>query len=384
MRLVPTEEQSELRSVLRSVFTKQCPPELVRQWKTTGTDGAGPAFPAALWQALTELGVFGMAIDEEFDGSGATLDELGIVYSEAGRALCPSIVYSTLSFGIAIDRLAGRDLRERYLPRAAGGDLRATVALWDAADARDVRPKLTATRVDGGWTLSGVLPFVENAELAELLFTTATATVFAEPDRVLGVLVSPGADGWTSTRQPTIAGEHQCRVELDGLFVPDEHVISGADEAGLALDELQWVADVVTALQCVEMAGGAAEVLERTVDYVRTRHQFGRAIGSFQAVQHIVADIHIAVEAARLSAASAVWWLARGERAGRKVAIAKMHASEAYKWATLNAHQVHGGMGYVRETDLHLWSERAKVSELRGGTADVAARWLEEEIGLVG
>lgn len=384
MRLVPSEEQSELRSVLRSVFTKQCPPELVREWKNAGTDGSGPAFPDGLWQALTELGVFGMTFGEEFDGSGATLDELGIVYSEAGRALCPSIVYSTLSFGIALDRLADQSLCERYLPRVAGGDLRATVALWDAADARDVQPKLKATRVNGGWALRGVLPFVENAELSELIFATATATVFAEPDRVLGVLVSPDTTGWNSTRQPTIAGEHQCRVELDGLFVSDNHVINGADDAGLALDELKWVADVVTALQCVEMAGGAAQVLERTVDYIRTRHQFGRPIGSFQAVQHIVADIHIAVEAARLSAVSAVWWLARGERAGRKVAIAKMHASEAYKWATLNAHQVHGGMGYVRETDLHLWSERAKISELRGGTADVAARWLEEEIGLVG
>ena len=132
-----------------------------------------------------------------------------------------------------------------------------------------------------------------------------------------------------------------------------------------------------------EMVGGGAAVLERTVEYVRAREQFGRAIGSFQAVQHIVADIHIALEAARLSADSAIWWLAEGEPAGRKVAIAKLHVSEAYKSATLNAHQVHGGMGYVRETDLHLWSERAKVSEIRGGTADVAARWLEEEVGLV-
>lgn len=384
MRLVPTEEQSELRSVLRSVFTKECPPSLVRQWKTTGTDGAGPVFPDSLWRTLTELGVFGLAIDEQFGGSGATLDELGIVHSEAGRALCPSIVYSTLSFGIAVNCLAGRSLREQYLPAVAAGEQRATVALWDAADAHDVRPTLTATRADGGWTISGVLPFVENAELADVLLTTATATVFAEPDRVLGLLVEPGAEGWASTRQPTIAGEHQCRVELDGLFVSDARVLAGADDGGLGLDDVRWVADVVTALQCMEMAGGGAAVLERTVEYVRTRHQFGHPIGSFQAVQHIVADIHIALEAARLTAASAVWWLAKGERAGRQVATAKMHASEAYKWATLNAHQVHGGMGYVRETDLHLWSERAKVSEIRGGTADIAARWLEEEIGLVG
>ncbi|MGZ0145307.1 acyl-CoA dehydrogenase family protein [Rhodococcus qingshengii] len=380
MRLVPTEEQSELRAVLRSLFVKECSPELVRKWKAAGSDPTGTVFPDSLWRALTEMGVFGLALDEEFGGAGATLNELGIFYSEAGRALCPSIVYSTLAFGIAMGRLAGQEMRKQYLPRLAAGELRAGLALWDAADAHNVTPTLTATRVDGGWTLSGLLPFVENAELAELLLVTATATVFAEPDRVLGLLVEPGGQGWKSTWQPTIAGEHQYRVEFDELFVPDERVLDGG---GLALVEVRWVADVVTALQCVEMSGGGAAVLERTVDYVRTREQFGRPIGIFQAVQHIVADIHIALEASRLSADAAVWWLAHGEQAARNVAIAKMHASEAYKWATLNAHQVHGGMGYVRETDLHLWSERAKVSEIRGGTADVAARWLEEEIGLV-
>lgn len=378
MKLVPTEEQSELRSVLRSVFTKQCPPALVRAWKDPDA-----AFPDTLWRALADLGVFGLVLPEEFSGAGATLNELGIAYSEAGRVLCPSIVYSTVTFGIALNRLGRQAQREQYLPQVAAGDLRATVSLWDAADARAVRPALTASRADGGWTLSGVLPFVENAEQAEVLLTTATTSVYAQPDRVLGFLVIPGAPGWTATYQPTMAGEHQCRVELDGLFVPDSQVLAGPEGTGLALDEVRWVADVATGLQCMEMAGGSAAVLERTVDYVGTRRQFGRPIGSFQAVQHIVADIHIAVEAARLAAASAVWWLAEGEPAGRNVAVAKLHAGEAYKWATLNAHQVHGGMGYVRETDLHLWSERAKVAEIRGGTADTAARWLEEEIGLV-
>ncbi|MEZ7236505.1 acyl-CoA dehydrogenase family protein [Rhodococcus sp. GXMU-t2271] len=380
MRLVPTEEQAELRSMLRSVFAKECPPGVIRQWK----DADAESFPESLWKALADVGVFGLAVPEEHGGAGASLNELAIFYSEAGRALCPSVVYSTIAFGIALKRLGTPQVCDRYLPMLAGGALRAGVSAWDAADARSLRPTLRAARADGGWTLHGVLPFVENADLVEALLTTAFTSVDAEPDRMFGFLVEPGGPGWSSTRQPTIAGEHQCRVELDGCFVPDERVLAGTEGTGLALGDLQWVADVVTALACVEMAGGGAAVLERTVEYVSTREQFGRPIGSFQAVQHIVADIHIALEGARLTAASAVWWLARGERAGRNVAIAKMHASEAYKWATLNAHQVHGGMGYVRETDLHLWSERAKVAEIRGGTADVAARWLEEEIGLVG
>lgn len=373
MRLIPTQEQSELRSTLRALLAKQCPPELVREWKELGAQ----SFPDMLWQALAEVGVFGLTVPEEHGGSGASLNELGIFYSEAGRVLCPSLVYSTLAFGIALQRLGSAEQCDRYLPALADGTLRASVCAWDAANAGDVAPKLTAVRADGGWTLTGVLPFAENADLSQVLLTTATTLAYAEPSQFLAVLLEPGGEGWTSTPQRTMAGEWQSRVELDGHFVPDERTMDDADSSAV-----RQVANIVTALACMEMAGGGAAVLERTVDYVRGREQFGRPIGSFQAVQHIVADIHIALEAARLSAASAVWWLAKGETAGRNVAIAKMHASEAYKWATLNAHQVHGGIGYVRETDLHLYSERAKVSEIRGGTADVAATWLEEEIGL--
>lgn len=379
MKLIPTEEQSELRAMLRSVLAKECPPALVREWKDPG---AG-AFPERLWQALTDVGVFELAVDERLSGAADSLNELGIFYAEAGRVLCPSIVYSTLAFGIALDKLGSPAQRERYVPALGRGGLRAGVSAWDAANAHAVEPTLVARPAASGWTLHGVLPFVENADIVATLLTTATTEVFAEPSRVLGFLVEPGGSGWHSTPQRTMAGERQCRVELAGYFVPDERVLSGSDGCGLALQDVRWVADVVTALQCMEMAGGGRSVLDRTVEYVSLRQQFGRPIGTFQAVQHIVADIHIALECARLTAASAVWWLARGERAGRNVAIAKMHANEAYKWATLNAHQVHGGMGYVRETDLHLWSERAKVAEIRGGTADVAAKWLEEEIGLV-
>jgi alkylation response protein AidB-like acyl-CoA dehydrogenase len=94
--------------------------------------------------------------------------------------------------------------------------------------------------------------------------------------------------------------------------------------------------------------------------------------------------MRMAIDGARLTANQAAWWVGRGQLAPRAVAIAKMQASEAYKWATLTAHQLHGGMGYVRETDLHLWSERAKATEIQGGTADVAAGWLQRELGLAG
>nr|WP_279536313.1 acyl-CoA dehydrogenase family protein [Nocardioides ochotonae] len=137
---------------------------------------------------------------------------------------------------------------------------------------------------------------------------------------------------------------------------------------------------LVRALQCVDMAAGADAVLERTVAHVRGREQFGRAIASFQAAQHLVADVHIAVQAARLAARSAVFWHGRGRPAVRETAVAVLRAATACRRATLDGHQLHGGMGYVVETDLHLWSERARLLGALGGGPDVAAGWLEEEI----
>ena len=119
------------------------------------------------------------------------------------------------------------------------------------------------------------------------------------------------------------------------------------------------------------------------VDYLKIREQFNRPLASFQAAQHLIANMRMAIDGARLTANQAIWWLSRGQSAPRAVAIAKMHCSEAYKRATLDGHQLHGGMGFVRETDLHLWSERAKATEIQGGTADVAAGWLQRELDLL-
>ena len=144
------------------------------------------------------------------------------------------------------------------------------------------------------------------------------------------------------------------------------------------------MSNAVTGLQCMEMVGGALAVIERTVDYVKGRHQFNRPIASFQAAQHHVANIHIAIDGARLTSYQAVWLIGRGELAQREIAIAKLKCNEAYKFTTLTAHQLHGGMGYLRETDLHLWSQRAKATELLGGAWDVQLAHLENALRLSG
>jgi alkylation response protein AidB-like acyl-CoA dehydrogenase len=379
MDLTPSTEQLELGHVLRDLFTRACPTTLVREMHDSGSDG----FPKGLWDALATTGVFGIALDPDYGGEGATKFDLGVVFQEGGRALCPSIVYTTLLFGIALERIGTPAQKAEHLTALSAGRLKASLAMWNPSDAHDHRPTLVATRAEDGWLLNGRLGFVQNAELADQLLVTASSTAPHEPSRTLGFLISAGRPGWTSQAQTTITRDPLSEVVLTDYLVPQASVLSGADGTGLASDDLMWIANAAVALQCMEMVGGTSAVLDQTVEYVKVREQFGRPIGSFQAVQHMVADIRIAYDAARLAATQATWWMSRGETAGRAVAIAKMQASDTYKWATLNCHQMQGGMGYVLDTDLHLWSARAKLTELLGGNADVAAGWLQSELGLV-
>ncbi|MFE4500521.1 acyl-CoA dehydrogenase family protein [Rhodococcus sp. NPDC056743] len=378
MKLVATQDQLDLQAMSAAVLAKQCPISVVREL----AEPMSESHPDKLMTALAEVGVLGLAIGEEYGGGAASLYELGVFFREAGRVLCPSIVYSTLQFGIAVGRLATPEQRSRYLPALAEGRLRAGVAAWNPGDAGDIRPTVTATPVQGGWLLNGTLPFAVNAAESDVVLVTARTSVFAEPERLICAFIEPTAPGWNAVPLSNMSGERLSRVHLVDIFVSDESVSLGLSGNGLSVADLRWVANAAVALQCMEMAGGGAAVLDRTVDYIAQREQFGRSIGSFQAAQHIIADMHIALEGARLAAAQAVWWVARGESATRAVAIAKMQCNEAYKRATLDAHQLHGGMGYVLETDLHLWSERAKVTEIRYGTADVAAGWLQKELNL--
>jgi alkylation response protein AidB-like acyl-CoA dehydrogenase len=371
MKLVATAEHVALRTALRELLDEHCPTTLVRELKLTGRESV----PTGLWAALRDAGMLGMAVDERHGGGGASLYELGLFFTEAGRVLCPALVYDTLIFGVALERLGTEEQQATYLPALAGGTLRAGTALWNASDAGDLRPRLTARRVDGGWSLTGRLDYLANAEHAEVVLVSATV----ENGQTIGVLARPGGEGWRAEPRTGIAGDPVSSVELADVAVADADVL-GTD--GLGETDLRWVAQVGSALQCMEMVGGTAAVIDQTVAYVKNREQFGRPIASFQAVQHHVADMRIALDSARLSAAHAIWRLDRGGLATRAVAIAVMHASEAYRWATLTCHQLQGGMGFVRVTDLHLWSERAKVTEVLSGTADVAAGWLQKELGL--
>lgn len=378
MKLVVTAEERDLVASLRDLFTTHCPPELVRALREPGAD----RFPEKLWASLVAAEVLALPFPEDVGGAGGTLDDLAAAYAEAGRALCPTIVLSTLHLGLAVDALGTDEQRGRVLPALCRGELRGAVAVASPYDAADVRPALRAERLaDGTVSVSGRLDHVLDADLAHRVLATAALQTYGEPDRLVGLLIDPRAAGVALTALPTSDGDRLQQLDLDHVIVSVADVLAGPGEAGLSPERVRRVALLVRALQCVDMVGGAGAALDRTVAHTRGREQFGRPIASFQAAQHLVADIHIAVQGARLAARSAVFWHGRGRPAQRETAIAVLHAATAYRRATLDGHQLHGGMGYVVETDLHLWSERARLLGSLGGGPDVAGRWLEEANG---
>jgi alkylation response protein AidB-like acyl-CoA dehydrogenase len=373
MNLSWTDEMRTLQESLRALFTDHGGAALARDLQQPESDG----FPARLWPVLASAGVFGLPFAGDAGGQDGTVFDLGICYLEAGRALCPTPVFSTMLFGLAVDRLGSEEQRQRFLTPLISGELTGTAALAAPGDGFDVRPRALAERENGTWRVSGQLAFVPNAEITDYLLTSALCP---DTGATVGVIVRRGGDGWSATSLRTMSRDRQSDVRLDR--VEAAAVLRAPGAPGVRADDLSWLACAAMSLQCMEMIGGAEAVLDRTVEHVKTREQFGRALASFQAVQHHVADMRIAIEGARLVALQALWRVAAGVTAERDVAIAKLKCNEAYKLVTLTAHQLHGGMGYLRETDLHFWSARAKTTELTGGAYDVQLGHLAGAMGL--
>lgn len=366
MKAIPTAEQREFASALRALLAAENPARLVRTLDEPGADRSTPV----LWKALADAGVFGLAIAVEFGGSGGSLDDLAVFYGEAGRALCPTTVHSTVLAAVAIDELGAPEVKATWLPSLASGSVRGTTALWNARDAALVSAVLRADPASTQWRLSGTADYVSDADVADLIVVSA-----ARQERTLVFVVDARAPGVVTEPLAMVGGHRAFIVRFNDVIVTADALVGD-----VARSALRRVANTAVALGSLDLVGIGQAVVDRTVDYTKLRHQFGRPIASFQAAQHLVANMHIALAAARLAAHSAVFWIGRGHTATRETAIARMHAASAARLITLDAHQLHGGMGYVTETDLHLWTERARLGSTLGGGADVAASWLEETL----
>ncbi|MEV5712852.1 acyl-CoA dehydrogenase family protein [Amycolatopsis mediterranei] len=361
------DDLDELRGAVRDFLEAKSGEEAVRAQMEHE-----PRFDPEVWAQLTgELRLAALAVPEEYGGDGFGLVELGVVLEEMGRSLlCAPFFSSVVLAAQALLAAGDPDACARHLPGIAAGTTQATLAVTEADGSWD--PHRIATRAEvvspGGWALTGHKCFVVDGTTADLLLvvarTEAGLSLFAVERTAPGVRAE--------SLRALDATRAQARVTLDAVPA----TLVGADGAGERL--LETVLDVASVCLAAEQAGGARRVLETSAEYARTRHQFGRPIGSFQAVKHKCADILVQVELAEATAREAAR-LHAAAPAGFRAAAAAAHAccSRAYVFAAMENIQVHGGIGFTWEHPAHLHFRRAKSAQLLfGGPAAYHERLL--------
>lgn len=370
-----SETQQTIKNTAREFFSKECPIAHVRRVMETDT-----AFDAALWARCAEQGWTGMIFPERYDGFGLGMVEMAATLEEMGRALVPGPFISTvLLAGTVLDRAGSEEQKQKYLRAICRGDARSTLALLEtSASWSPDAVQLAATRhADGGYELNGEKLFVADAGVADFLL------VAARIDRDLAVLIVPGgASGVTTTLTAGVDLTRRLyRVSFEHVVVPGEHLVARGGDARRAIDAALDVASVGLA---AEMVGGMQQLVDLTVAYAKTRTQFGKPIGTFQAVQHHCVDMLVLLEGSRSAAYYAAWALSENDPQARvAVSVAKAYASDAYRDAGNKSIQVQGGMGFTWENDAHLHYRRAKGSELACGDASFhrerIAQWLMDQ-----
>jgi alkylation response protein AidB-like acyl-CoA dehydrogenase len=376
MEFAFSEEQEMLRRSARDFLAKECPPKVVRKLMA-GAD----AYDPALWKKMAGLGWTALGIPEAYGGVGTFLD-LVVVLEETGRALLPGPFFATM--GLAVPALieAGTEAqKKKSLGAIAEGNARATLALTEPSGRWDAQGiTLAATPSGSGWRLSGVKLFVPDAEAADYIVVAARTRSEGE-DGISLFLVDGRPKGVTITQLETLDMTRRwSEVRFDGVELSADALMGAPHKAWPALKRsLDWA----TAAICAEMIGGTQKVLETSTEYAKTRHQFGKPIGIYQAVSHKLADMLVLSESGKSATYYAAWTVdADAPDRALAASMAKAYVSDAYRKVAGDGIQVHGGIGFTWEHDMHLYFKRAKASEVTLGDATYHRELVAQSLDL--
>jgi alkylation response protein AidB-like acyl-CoA dehydrogenase len=366
-----SEEQEELRRIVRQFLETKSSEAAVREQMETEA-----GFDAAVWsQMADQMGLQGLIVPEEFGGSGYSYVELIVVLEEMGRSLLCAPYFSTVVLAANTLIHSGDDAAKAdLLPGIASGETIATLAFTEQNGRWDEEGiTATATAAGDGWTIDGTKMFVLDGHTANLLLvaarTDAGVSLFA---------VEGDADGVTRTPLATM---DQTRKQAKVEFAGASGRLIGTDGGGWAV--LERVLDLAAVALAAEQVGGAQMCLDMSVEYAKVRVQFGRPIGSFQAIKHKCADMLLEVESAKSAAYYAGWCASElNDELPSVASLAKAYCSDAYFHAAAENIQIHGGIGFTWEHPAHLYFKRAKSSELLFGDPTYHRELLAQRIGL--
>ena len=306
--------------------------------------------------------------------------DLAVLFEEVGRAAFPSHLFSTVVLGVfPVLESADQERKRRLLPRVVSGEAILTMALTEPeADYRPGYYRTRALRRGNRFSISGTKLFVQYAHIANhILVVAGMGRANAAGEGLSLFVVDRETPGMTLTPLVTIGGDKQFEVAFDRVPSTSNDTLGGLHHGWPVVEAMLGKAE---AIRCVEMVGVAQKALEMTASYASTRMQFARPIGSFQAVQHRMADMMTDVEGARWLSYQAVWRLSRAMPCEREVAIAKAWTSDACQRVTAGAQHIHGGVGMDLDYDLHFYFRRAKALELDFGSAPIHSSKAEPAI----
>jgi len=372
-----TETQEILKKAARDFLATECPKTLIRELEQ-GEMGYCPE----LWKKMAELGWMGLIIPEEYEGIGYTFQDLAVLLEEIGRNILPGPLIATLTSAFAILEAGTEEQKKELLPKVAQGELILTTALLEGDgvfDASGIAVK--AVSKGDKFLINGTKLFVEMAHVADYILCVARTKDGTPPEKGITLfLVDSTTPGISWEVIPTTAEDKLCEVRFEDVNVPGKNVLGKIDE-GWPIVEMMLRKGAIA--KCAESIGAIQTCVEMTVAYAKERVQYERPIGSFQALQHKMADMWTAMETSRYLVYEAAWMESEGLPCAKEASMAKAYVNEVYKNVSKWSVRLHGAIATSADHDIPLYYRRSKAADIAYGGTDFHREIVAQKIGLV-
>ena len=364
-----------LKQSAKDFLTKECPMTMVREMEKNDK-----GYLPEIWQKIAELGWVGLVIPEDYDGMACSFQDMTVLLEECGRYLIPAPLLHTVVGTFPIMDFGSEEQKKEFLPRISCGELILTTAAYEKEGTLGPASiQMKAAAKDNDFVLNGTKLFVEFANAADYIICPARTKEGMGTDGISVFIVDAKSEGIHIEVMPSIGRDKQCEVRFDNVTVSGKNVIGEVDKGWDVFDRTMHKG---TICKCAESIGGMAMALEKTVEYAKERVQFGRTIGSFQALQHIMADMTIDLNTSQYLTYKVAWMESEGMPCEKEAAMAKAFVNERYKSVTRWSLRLHGGIGTSDETEVPVYYRRAKSADYAFGNADYHREIVAQEIGL--
>jgi alkylation response protein AidB-like acyl-CoA dehydrogenase len=371
-----TETQEILKKMARDFLTTECPKTLVRKLEQSN-EGYSPD----IWKKMADLGWMGLIIPEEYGGMGYAFQDLVVLLEEIGRNILPGPLIATVTSTFPILQAGTEEQKKELLPKIAKGELILTTALLETEGVFDTSGiSVKATPKGNDFVINGTKLFVEMAHVANCIVCVTRTKDSASPQKGITLfMVDAKTPGISCEVMPTIAADKLCEVSFKNVNVPKKNILGKTDE-GWPIVEMMLRKGAIA--KCAESIGGIETCVEMTVAYSKERVQYERSIGSFQALQHKMADMWTAMETSRYLVYEVAWMESEGLPCAKETSMAKAYVNEVYKDVSKWAVRLHGAIATSADHDIPLYYRRSKAADIAFGNTDFHREIVAQKIGL--